>query len=191
MRVEMEIMPSSNSPWTSSVYSLRLALLSSIGVAGCNVADFDITQDIAEQRAQGSPLPGPLALLFPLPLNIDIGAEIAARTTGPVDSVTLSALTLTITPTAEPAGDVDDWSFVDQIDVFISSSKSGSTLPRTRIAHVTLPGAVETLTFAIELDVNLKPYIEEGGRVQGETTARVPQDDVTYDGEGVFSVHPL
>jgi hypothetical protein len=104
--------------FSSSVAGFGFALVFWIVAPGCGIA-------------------GPLAQLFPLPLNIDIDAQIKATTTGPIDSVTLSTLTLTITSTAEPAGDLDDWSFVDRIDVYVSGAGSGSMIPRARIAHVT------------------------------------------------------
>ena len=160
-------------------------------LAGCGVTDFDISQPILEQRVQGSPLPGPLATLFPLPLDIDISQKIKEMETGPIDSVTLSKLTLTITATATPSGDSDDFGFVDDIHVFVKSSKSGSTLPRVEIANVHAPGAVTTMTFHVEKDVDLQPYVEEGSVVGGEASGHAPEDDVSYDGEGVFTVHPL
>jgi hypothetical protein len=168
------------------VRTLALILL-----AGCGVTDFDISQPIIEQRVQGSPLPGPLAVLFPLPLDINIAQKIKEMETGPIDSVTLSKLTLDITATAMTSGDTDTWSFVDDIHVFVKSSKSGSTLPRLEIANVHAPGAVTTLTFNVMKDVDLQPYVEEGSVVEGESSGRLPEDDVSYDGEGVFTVHPL
>jgi hypothetical protein len=161
-------------------------------VAGCSgVADFDIKQPVPEQQVQGSPLPGPLAVLFPLPLDINISQQIKQMETGPIDSVTLSKLTLTLTATDMPSGDTDDWSFVDAIHVFVKSSKSGTTLPRVEIANVMAPGKVTTLTFHVETSVNLQPYVEEGSVVEGESSGQLPPDDVSYNGEGVFTVHPL
>ncbi|HEY5926286.1 MAG TPA: hypothetical protein VIV11_31590, partial [Kofleriaceae bacterium] len=116
---------------------MRIAAL--FALAGCGVTDFDITQPVLEQRVQGSPLPGPLAALFPLPLDIDISQKIKEMETGPIDSVTLSKLTLTITATAMPSGDTDNWSFVDDIHVFVRSSMNGSSLPRVEIASVSAP----------------------------------------------------
>jgi len=162
-----------------------------LALAGCGVADFDVSQSVVEQRVQGSPLPGPLAVLFPLPLDIDISQQIKQMETGPIDSVTLSELTLTITATAMPSGDSDDWSFVDAIHVFVKSSKSGSTLPRVEIAKAIAPGSVTTLAFDVNSDVDLQPYIEEGSIVEGESSGRAPEDDVSYAGKGVFTVHPL
>jgi hypothetical protein len=161
-----------------------------IALAGCGVTDFDIDQPIIEQRVTGSPLPGPLAVLFPLPLDINISQRIKEMETGPIDSVTLSSLALTITATAMPSGDTDTWDFVDEVHVYVKSSKSGSALPRVEIANVNAPGAVTTMQFKVK-DVNLQPYVEEGSVVEGESAGRLPQDDVTYSGKGVFTVHPL
>ena len=157
-------------------------------LAGCGVTDFDITQPIPEQRITGNPLPGPLGALFQVPLNVDISSQIQAMHTGPIGSVTLSSLELTITPTAQPMG---DWSFVDKIDVFVARTMSGSPLPKVKIAHITSPGKVTTMHFAIDGGVNLKPYVEEGSQVDGQSSGRAPPNDVTYDGQGVFTVHPL
>jgi len=165
--------------------------LALLALAGCGVTDFDIDQPIIEQRVQGSPLPGPLAVLFPLPLDINISQKIKEMETGPIDSVTLSKLTLDITATAMGNGDTDTWDFVDDIRVFVKSSKSGTALPRVEIANAHAPGAVTTLSFNVMKNVDLQPYVEEGSVVEGESSGRLPEDDVTYDGEGVFTVHPL
>src|SRR5665647_34545 len=107
--------------------------------AGCGITDFEIDQPIPEQRVQGSGIPAPLAVLFPLPLDLDLSAEIRKQTTGPIDSVNLTSLTLSITATDRGAGDTDDWSFVDEIHVFVASSMSGSSLPRVEIASTVAP----------------------------------------------------
>ena len=155
-----------------------------IAAAGCGIADFDVEQPVPAQTIQGSGLPAPLAAIFPLPLDLDISSKIKARDTGPIDGVTLSSLTLDITSSG------GDWSFVTSIDVFVASTKSGSTLPRTKIASVASPGAVRTLSFRVE-GVNLKPYIDEGSQVDSAGMGTQPTQDMTFDGQGVFTVHPL
>jgi hypothetical protein len=166
-------------------------LVLAVVASACGVADFDVDQPVLEQQIQGSGIPAPLAALFPLPLNLDLEAKIKAHDTGPIDSVTLSSLALTITATSEPAGDTDDWSFVDHVDVFVESTKTGTTLPKVKIASVNAPGAVRTMTFVVEGGVNLKPYIDEGSKVDSSGSGTVPVDDVSYDGKAVFTVHPL
>jgi hypothetical protein len=162
-----------------------------LSLGGCSVTDFDLDQPIVEQRIQGSPLPGPLAVLFPIPLSVDLSARIKEMETGPIDSVTLKSLSLTITPTAVASGDTDDWSFVDEIHVFVKSNQQGSSLPRIEIAHVANPGAVQTMTFVVDKDVDINPYVNEGSTVEAESSGTAPADDVTYDGKATFTVHPL
>jgi hypothetical protein len=162
-----------------------LVLYPVLVAAGCGVADFDVDQPVPAQTIQGSGLPAPLAAIFPLPLNLDISSKIKARDTGPIDGVTLSSLTLNITSSGDGG-----WSFVTSIDVFVASTKSGSTLPRAKIASVASPGAVRTLSFHVE-GVNLKPYIDEGSQVDSAGMGTQPTQDVMFDGKGVFTVHPL
>jgi hypothetical protein len=160
-------------------------------VAACGIADFDVGQDIPEQHVPGSSIPGPLAALFPVPINLDISSQIKARNTGPINSVTLSSLALTITSTDKPSGDTDDWSFVTHIDVYLESTKAGSSLPRVKIATADRPGAVQTMAFDVDESVNLKSYIDEGSKVDSTGSGTAPSDDVSYDGSSVFTVHPL
>jgi len=157
-------------------------------VAGCGITDFDISQPVPEQNIQGSPLPGPLAALFPLPLSLDLSSQIKAMDTGPIGSVTLSSLSLTIT---SPTDGTQDWSFVQSVDVFVESTKSGTALPKVQIASVTSPGAVTTMTFDVVSGVNLDPYINEGSQVDSTGMGDAPMHDMSYDGTGVFTVHPL
>lgn len=169
---------------------MRLVLLS-LFVASCGVTDFDVDQPIQEQMVSGSPVPGPLQVLFPIPLNLDISAQIKAKDTGPIGSVTLKSLTLSITKTDEPSGDTDDWSFLSSVDVYVSSTKSGTTLPKVKLATASNPGAVRDLKFTVEPGVDVKPYIDEGSMVEGQCTGNAPPDDVSYDGTASFTVHPL
>jgi hypothetical protein len=168
-----------------------LSLVLCAALAACGVTDFDIDQPVVEQRIPGSPLPGPLALLFPIPLDVNISAKIKEMETGPIDSVTLKSLTLSITSTGVASGDTDDWSFVEQIHVFVKSNKSGTALPRVEIAHISNPGAVQELKFIVESDIDINPYVNEGSTVEGESSGTAPADEVTYNGNAVFTVHPL
>jgi hypothetical protein len=163
----------------------RIALITMMAFAGCGIADFDVEQPVPAQTIQGSGVPAPLAAIFPLPLSLDISSKIKAKDTGPIDSVTLSSLTLHITSTT------GDWSFVTKIEVSVASTKQGSTLPEVKIASVSSPGAVRDLSFQVESGVNLKPYIDEGSQVGSSGTGTQPAQDVSFDGKSVFTVHPL
>src|ERR1043166_5130747 len=82
--------------------------------AGCGITHFDVDPPGPAQPIQGSGMPAPLAAIFPLPLNLDLESKIKAKDTGPIDSVTLSSLTLHITSSG------GDWSFVTSVDAFVA-----------------------------------------------------------------------
>jgi hypothetical protein len=170
---------------------IRLSLVACALLAGCGLADFDIDQPVPEQMVMGSGIPTPLAALFPIPISLDLSSQIKKQTTGPIGTITLSKLTLSITATDMPSGDTDDWSFVTDITVSVSSSKSGSSLPKVKIASIANPGAVQSFDFDVEGGVDIKPYVDEGSVVESEGHGMAPADDVSYAGQGVFTVHPL
>jgi hypothetical protein len=162
-----------------------LAACLALSLAGCGIADFDVEQPVPAQTIQGSGIPAPLAAIFPLPLSLELDSKIKAKETGPIDSVTLSSLTLQITSSE------GDWSFVRSIEVTVESTKAGTALPKVKIASAASPGAVKTLEFAVESSVNLKPYIDEGSQVNSSSMGTQPTRDVSFDGKGVFTVHPF
>lgn len=165
--------------------SLAAAALAVSALTGCGIADFDIDQAVPSQTIQGSGVPTPIAAVFPLPLSLDIGSKIKSRETGPIDSVTLKRLELTITSTT------GDWGFVDHIDVYVESTKDGSTLPKVLIASVDNPPATQGLSFVVEDDVNLKDYVDEGAKVDSSGTGTQPTADVTFNGTSTFTIHPF
>lgn len=170
---------------------MRMLWVSLALVAGCGVADFEINQDVPEQRILGNSLPQPIGGLLPIPLDIDVTAEIEAMETGPIDSISLSELRLEITDTERPAGDTDDWEFVTSIQVFVRSTKPDTNLSRYEIAKKDFPGPVERFNFVVDESIDLAPYIEEGAVVETVGRGNVPSDDVWYVGHAVFTVHTL
>jgi hypothetical protein len=172
---------------------MRSAFALVVLAAACGVADFDVDQDIPEQRIDGSPLGGVLGAFFELPLALDIQAEIQAMETGPIDSVTLSSLTLDIVEDAAQSCPADaDWAFLDSVDLYVESTQSGTQLPRVRLASATGPGAVARLTFQpVEPKVNLVDYINEGAQLTADAEGSAPPTNVCYTGKAVFRVSPL
>ena len=167
---------------------MRLLLLLAFG---CGVADFDVEQEVPEQRIEGSPLPGLLSQFFDFPIEIQIQEQIEAMETGPIDSIHLTSLVLDVTATAEPSGDSDDFSFVERIDIHIESSQSGSSLPRVLVATVSSPGPTRRLDFDEVGGVNLLPYVNEGSVMTADGSGMAPPDDISYNGRAVFRVNPL
>ena len=175
------------------VRSTGIMIALSILVGCSDLGSFAVELDLAEQRVPGSPVGGLLGGLFevPIPLDVDLEAETAARDTGPVQHVRLSQLTLRITPTAEPEGDTDDFGFIDSVEIFVESTSADSELPRVRVAR--LPEEVGGREIAFETDpsVDLLPYIREGARLTSEASGQAPEDDVTFDGRAVLDLEVL
>lgn len=154
--------------------------------SGCGLLHFDIDQKIPEQRVQSNVIAGVFGSLIPapFPLTIDLAQETKSRGTGPIGSAGLKALTFKITATAMPQGDSDNFDFVKNVEIYIESTKSGTTLQKQKIADLPSPppaGSTE-LSLRCYIDVNLVPYINEGSRITSTASGSVPPDDVTFDG---------
>ena len=162
--------------------------------AGCGVVDFTIERPIPEQRVAGSVVSGVLGDFFasPIRLDVDVQAETEARDTGPAQAIHLTTFELAITDTARPAGDQDDFDFLDALAVFVESTREGSTLPRVQVAELDpVPDGTTELSVTTFEDVDLLPYAEEGARMTASATGAAPPDDVTYDGRIVLLVEVL
>lgn len=167
------------------------ALLSFAALPACaGVGDFDVERAIAEQRVQGSPIPGLLDGLFavPIPMDVDIESETAARDAGLAQAARLKVLVLQITDSAEGAGDSDDFGFLDSVDVFIESTREGSRLPRALIAQARDIAPSPRLDFDVIRSLDVLPYAEEGSRFTSEVEGRVPPDDVSFAGRFTLRV---
>ena len=169
----------------------KVLLLACVPLAGClTFSDFDLGRAVPEQTLMGSPVPAPLQSAFPFAMDLDLSEHIAKFETKRQVQVMLASLELSVTPSAMPAGDSDDFGFIDELHVFISSSTEGTALPRIEIAHATKPGAVPTIEFAVDSSIDLKPYISEMAKVDAVGSGMVPSDDISFDGRGVVTVHP-
>ncbi|MFO0558265.1 MAG: hypothetical protein U0269_09610 [Polyangiales bacterium] len=176
---------------------LRFALLPLFALAsGCAPIGFDIPKTLDEQRVTGDPVANaagqalPAGTLAPITFSVDLTAESNSRRV-PIGRVLLKSMSFSITPTAEPAGDTDDFSFIRTMNVYFECTGAGCTLPRVLVASVTNPSTIRTLPFTITPNVNVKPYIDAGVRVVIEADAIPPPDDTTFNGVVVLRVEPI
>jgi hypothetical protein len=170
--------------------TLDLATLAGLALCGCGIADFDVERGISEQRVPGNALSGLLETFFdtPIPMNVNIQEETAARDSGPAQSAHLTRLDFRITTSAMSAPDKDDFSFLRSASVFIESTRAGSALPRQKIAEARDIEASVALNFRTFDRVDVLPYTEEGARFVSEAEASAPPDDVTFEGSFTVSV---
>ncbi len=170
---------------------LSLAALACLFLPGCflfmddgSLVSFPVEYDLPEQTVQGNLLGGLLGSLLPLPIavDVDLEAETRARDTGPAQHVYLTEMRLFVTPTAEPAGDSDDFGFLDSIEVYVESRDPGTRLPRQRIAHLDSVPQASSISLQLD-DVDLIDYVNEGALLTASATGGAPFDDVTFSGQ--------
>jgi hypothetical protein len=171
-------------------------LVGAAACAGCGLLDFDVAQPIPEQTVPGNAVAAAAGQLIgsggafpnPLTLNIDLSAQQKAHDTGPIDSVHMKSLSLTI----EAASPTQNFDWLDEVHIFLDSTKSGTTLPHVEIATLApVPKGQKTLSFKVNTSVNLKSYIEEGTKLSADATAHVPAMDVKFNGLLVVRVSPV
>lgn len=181
-------------------FSRRLFLQSSLsGVAalalgtglGCGAIRFDLTQGIPEQRVMGSALGALLGAFLPSPfaLTINLEQETKARGTGPAQSAGLKSLSFRLTNVPNPPRSSDNFDFVDRIEIFVESTKSGTSLNKQKVADLlTVPRGASTLNLQCYPTVDLVPYINEGARISSTASGKTPAQDVTFDGQIAIEV---
>ncbi len=172
---------------SSRTSSFSLALLAATALSACGddgLVNFTFTEESEEAIVEGRPavpIDLPLGDFFPsMKLDVDLQEELSSRDTGPAKGVFLNKLSMEITDTKKAVNDEDDFDFIDTIDVFVESSKSGSTLERTKIASLAnVPDGQTEVDFTVEDGFNLKPYVDEGIRLTIEGTGEQPEDDTS------------
>ena len=98
------------------------SLLAPLSLACCGALDFDVQQNIPEQRVSGSVVSALLVRSFKsVSLTIDLAQETKARGTGPVKAAGLKSLSFQITNMA--SGSVHDFSFVQTVEIYMKALK--------------------------------------------------------------------
>jgi hypothetical protein len=166
---------------------LLLVLLTSLTACGGTggLGSFTITEESQESVVQGGG-GGLLGMLPfnnffpPLQLQIDLQSELDARDAGPAKAIYLDRLRVVTTPTEQPQGDTDNFDFVDEITVFVESTRSSTALQKVQIAQIKMvPAGATTMEFSVDRSVNLKPYVEEGIRLITQGKGKQPPDNVS------------
>ena len=159
-------------------------------VAGCGALDFDVSEPIPQQHIPGDPVAAMAGQLlgnaFPnaFNFNIDLKAQQQAHDTGPIDSVHLKTLSLTI----DASSPTQNFDWMD--DAQISIMASG--LPTKEVAHISpVPKGQKTINFTVDMSIDVKPYIDKGITVSTHATAHATAQDIIFGGNAVFRVSPL
>ncbi len=144
--------------------------------AACSFkADFDIPYDIPPLTITGSSYGSTAPFSFYMDLSSDPETHVSG-----VSTVTLSSLSFSIT------SDTGCFDFIDDVTIWIASTKSGTTLKRTVVATASSPGCVDQIALTPAPDVDLKPFLDEGAMVLATGSGVPPQNTLAFDGRVVL-----
>lgn len=161
----------------------------------CGVLDFDVSQNIPATTVRGDPVAAaagmfiaPESAFNPFAFTLNLDQETKSRGTSLASSVKLKAFYLELTAaSAEP-----NFDWVQTFDVFVESTKSGTTLPKVKIASLaaSAPRGQRKLVFAVE-SANLIQYVKEGTKISASARASAPAHDVVFTGAVTFRIGVL
>ena len=178
-----------------SLLQFFFAFLLLCGCGDKGFGSFTFTETSQEATVQGGGLGTLLPvdnLLPPLRLTIDLEEELESRDASGADGVYLTGLAMEITDTAMADGDVDDFDFIDEVNVFVESTSQGSSLDSIQIATLRdVPSDAMRVEFDVDDSIDLKPYIEEGIRLTTKGSAEVPEDDTSLQALVTLTVDVL
>ena len=155
------------------VVSLLMAAALLAGCAG--FGDFKFSEESGEQVIEGGTLAGSLLPFDPFTFDVNLEQELQKRDAGPAKAVNLTGLSLRVTDTEEPEGDSDDFGFMESITLYANADGE----ERQRIAWKDPVPANDQFSFETDPDVNLKPYIEKGMKLETEASGNRPDDDTS------------
>jgi hypothetical protein len=143
-------------------------------VAACSAPiGFDVPFDVPELTIDAAPSGETL------PFTFDVELTPGHSDVTDVSNVTLASIAFTVTK------DSGCFGFVDDVTLWIASTREGSTLPRAVVATVSSPGCVQEVSLA-PVGLNLAPYLKEGATISALGNGTRPPGDVSFDGHVVL-----
>ncbi|MFW6054034.1 MAG: hypothetical protein ACOC9J_04405 [Persicimonas sp.] len=156
--------------------------------SGCgDLGSFTFTETSQEVTVQGSglsqlPVDNPFGEA--LRLNIDLDQELEKQDAEGAEAVYLEGLDLRITEDS----DGRDFDFLDQLTFYANADG----LDKRQVAIIEdVPSGQSRISLDTDDSVNLKPYIEEGMRLEAEAEGSVPDDDTTLEAIAAIRVKVL
>jgi hypothetical protein len=150
--------------------------------SSCDLAAFDVTEDVPAQTIPGNPTDGVSSAA--LTVSQPITEKDLPGGSGFITAVTLKSATFTITA---PAG--GNFDFVDSVSLSIVSP-TNEVLTEVPIASGKPTPGTGTMTLQPTGAVNLLPYVRAGALVNATGSGHQPTVDTTFTGQLVLTVHP-
>lgn len=154
-----------------------LVALPAIATACSGIGAFSFTEESEPIVIEASPLP--FSDLFPaqIPMEMNLEQELEEQDASGARSVTLTELYFETTDDTEQ----DNFDFVDEVTIEISSQQSDSDLPDETLAWLDdVPEGESTIFLEVDDEIDLKPYAEEGLRMNTDASGSAPSQDVEF-----------
>ncbi len=160
--------------------ALLLVSFAAAAVACAGVGSFSFSEESEPITIEASPLSGTgLDKLdgLRIPLEVDLEQELEEQDASGARAVYLRELYFETTEDTEQ----DNFDFIDEITITISSRDSDSELPTQALAwQDDIPAGESRLHLEVDDDLDLKPYAEEGLRLRTEASGSSPKEDVVF-----------
>lgn len=164
-------------------------LIASCGEGG--LGSFTITETSQEVTVDGSALGGlPVNNPFgeALQLNINLEQELQQRDATGATGVFLQDLDLEITNAAMPEGDNDNFNFLNSLEIHANADG----LEKKLVAIIEdVPEGKKKISLDTKSNVNLKPYVERGMKLQATAQGSTPDDDTSLRAVATIRIEVL
>lgn len=158
---------------------------------GDGLASFTISETSQEVTVEGSTLGGlPVQNPFgeALQLNINLEQELQRRDATGASGVFLQDLDLKITDSAMPEGDSDNFNFLSRLEIYASADG----LDKKLVAIIEdVPQDQQKISLDTKSNVDLKPYVEKGMKLQATAQGSAPDDDTSLQAEATIRIKVL
>ena len=170
-----------------------LFLLFALLVGCATLGSFTFTEESEVITIRGErtlPTPMPLADLFPttIPLEVDLEQELAAQDASGARSIHLTELYFELTDDSRQ----ETFDFLNRITLTVGPQDSSSELPSQELAiRNPIPEGESRFYLDVDDQLNLKPYVEEGLRLQTNVTGSAPSSEARFKVFATFRVRVL
>ncbi len=159
--------------------------------ACAGIGAFSFSEESQPITVEASPLPGSgIDILdgLRIPMEVDLEQQLKEQEASGARSVTLTELYFETTEETTQ----DNFDFLDEITIEISSRQSGSDLPRETLAwQLDVPRGESKFHLEVDDDLDLKPYAEEGLRLSTSASGSAPDEDVVFKVYAKFRVNVI
>lgn len=174
---------------TTAFFAVAAALSMLVSAACSGVFTFTFNQESDKQTIEGgNPVENLVNSFSPLNFQINLERELEERDADGAKEVNLQNLRLVVTNTGEHGEGKPNFDFLDSMTFYANSENQD----RKKLAwRDQIPEGTQELPFEVDSSIDLKPYIEDGMKLETEAEGNRPEQDTTIKGVITLEVRAL